>query len=140
MPKYDLSSAVVGDDRPTTLDTVITPLQTKGATGDKETIFENTEWSTYWGAFNENPHLKNSILLRSTWTWGRGWETTPETEVILDHFNGWGKDTAMEIFENLDIQAMICGNGYAEIIWDDAEKRRFPVNVKPLDPGTIRHK
>jgi len=139
MPKYDIGSAVVGDARPTTLDTVITPLVTKGATGDKETIFENNDWTTYNGAFNENPHLKNSILLRATWTWGRGWTADPETEVILDHFNGWGKDTAMEIFENLDIQAMICGNGYGEIIWDDADKRNFPINVKPLDPSAIRH-
>ena len=139
MVKYDLGNLSVGEERPTSLDTVITPLQTKGATGSHETVFENSEWTTYWGAFNENAHLKNSILLRSTWTWGRGWESDPETEVILDHWNGWGKDTAMEIFENIDIQAMVCGNGYGQIIWDDAEKRRFPINVKPLDPSSIRH-
>lgn len=138
MPKYDMGNLSVGDDRPASLETNITPMNTFGVTG-KETIWENNKWSTYWAAFNENPHLKNSILLRSTWTWGRGWVVDPETEIILDHWNGWGKDTALEILENIDIQAMICGNGYGQIIWDDPQKRRFPVNVKPLDPSTIRH-
>ena len=52
MANFNISNTEVGDTRPTSLDTVITPLYTKGATGDDETVADNSKWATYWGAFN----------------------------------------------------------------------------------------
>ena len=137
MTIFNLSNATVGDARPTTLDYEVPPMQTEGATGQKETTYQNNMWSQYWGFFNHRADLKNAILLRATWDVGKGYTADPETTVILDHISGWGKDSFQDILFNLDVCMAIGGDSYAEIMWDD--KKEVLLNLKVLDPSTMRH-
>ena len=52
----------------------------------------------------------------ATWTTGKGYESNPHDEVILDHLSGWGEDTATAIFWNLIVQKKVFGDAFAEII------------------------
>jgi len=135
--EYNISNTVAGDSRPTSLDYAVAPLNTDGISSQNETKHSNGKWSTYWAHFNDNPHLKNAILLRSIWNVGKGYITDTETQVDLDHISGWGKDTFDDILYNMDVVASIGGDSYAEIIWDDKEE--IALNLKPLDPASIDH-
>lgn len=139
MVNLDLNRTQVGDTRPSSLNYVNPPQDTDGVSSQEETTWDNQEWTSNYGDFAQDPHLKNSILNRVIAIWGRGWETDTLTEVRLNHWNGWGKDTAQDIFNNLETVSAINGNAYAEIIWHDEKKRDFPINLKPLHPGSMRH-
>lgn len=138
MVRFDIGNTSVGNI--TSENATIQPIQTEGVSSQKETTHYNTKWSKYYGAYNTNPHLYNAIILNATWTWGKGWKTQDtKTEVLLDHFSGWGKDSAQDIFMNMEKTCLIGGDSYAEIIWNDPDKRVYPVNLKPLDPQSIVH-
>src|ERR1041385_2587377 len=131
MSTLNIINSSVGDERPKTLEVQITPADTNGVSSQKETTYENSFWTEYFGAFQEDPHLKNAILQRAIWTWGKGWTASAETRVIMERWTGWGKDTAQDIFNNMEIIACVNGTSYAQIIWDDDVKRNFPLNLKP---------
>lgn len=117
-------------------DIQVTPLSTDGATGVEEYEWQNSNWTIQWGYFNQIPELKSALLMKATWIVGKGYETDdPETKVILDHINGWGKDTFKDILFNLYLIARLSGDSYAEIIRADDGTL---LNLKPLDPSTIK--
>lgn len=113
---------------------VIPHMSTDGVSGSKETEWINTEWSKYWGLFNDQPDLQTAILLKSYWTVGGGYETAPENNLILDRISGWGKDTFFDILFNLDVTRNIGGDAYAHIIKED----NIFINLKPLDPENMK--
>jgi hypothetical protein len=113
-------------------------LNTDGATGADEYYYQNTNWSTYWGYFNDEDlgEMKNAFIMKSIWNVGKGYTADPETTVILDHISGWGKDTFDDILFNMDLISRLGGDSYSEIIRD--EKTGLLLNLKPLDPGSIK--
>lgn len=135
----NLNNAVVGDNRPESLDYVATPTDTDGISSQKETTYHHNEWRNNYGLFLDDPHFANGILNNSDWIWGGGWEADELTEIRMEQWTGWGKDTALDIFSNMETTAGIEGDAHAEIIWNDKEARDFPINLKPLNPGTIAH-
>lgn len=138
MSNLNISNAVASNMTNVFTATAIAPLNTEGATGVDETTYTNTKWKDHWGVFNEHPELKSAVIMRAIWDVGKGYIADAETTVILDHISGWGKDTFEEILFNMDICRYVGRDSYAHIIWDDKEERNFPLNVKALDPGSIK--
>lgn len=116
-------------------DVSVASLQTDNSQGSEYT-WSDTEWSEYFGLFNEIPELHSAFVMKSIWTCGKGYECDPETKVTLDGIRGFGKDCFRDILFNLDLTKNIGGNSYAEIIRNDEGRL---INLKPLDPSTIRH-
>lgn len=106
------------------------------ASGQKESEWQNSSWSKQWGYFNAVPDLKSAIILKATWNVGKGYTTDPETEVILDHISGWGKDSFQDILHSMEVMKRIGGDSYAEIIRD--KDTNLLLNLKPLDPGSMK--
>jgi hypothetical protein len=117
-------------------DEVVAYLNTDGISDQKETTWINSNWSKYWGLFNEIADLKSAILMKCIWNVGKGWTADPETQVILEHITGWGKDTFDDIIFNMEVIKRVGGDSYAEIIRDPDTD--LIINLKPLDPGSIR--
>lgn len=134
MPKYDIGNATVSDMTTRVPDFTIDSMQTDAATGEKETEYQNSKWTSQWGYFNSVPDLKSAIILKAIWVVGKGFTTDTGTKVLLDHISGWGKDTFEDILFNLEVCKRIAGDAYAEIIREDG----VIVNLKPLNPGSIK--
>lgn len=136
MGQLDLSKAQSSDYANSVDDVEVDSMNTDGVGNQDETKWTNTKWSTYWGYFNQISDLKSALLMKAIWNVGKGFSVDAQTEVILDHVKGWGKDTFQDILFNLEVTRRIGGDAYAEIIRaDDAEKTIL--NIKPLDPGSI---
>lgn len=105
---------------------------------DTATEWENSNWSKYWGYFCLVPEFKSAMIMKAIWTVGKGYETDTDTEVILEHITGWGKDTFLDILFNLEIQRRVGGDAFAEIIRD--KETDTIINLKPLDPGSMKIK
>src|SRR3990167_5475377 len=135
MPNLDIGKSASSDMTNKVADWSVTPMQIDGVSEQEETTYTNAKWTTQWGYFNTIPDLKSAILMKSIWKVGKGYTTDVESEVILSHITGWGKDSFKSILFNLDVIASISGDSYAEIITDDKGNL---INVKPLDPSTIR--
>jgi phage portal protein BeeE len=74
--------------------------------------------------------------MKAIWNVGKGYETDPETKVLLEHISGWGKDTFDDILFNMEVTKRVGGDAFCEIIRDP--ETDIIVNLKPLDPSTIR--
>lgn len=116
--------------------TAITPLSTDGVTGQKETTYTNTKWRDFWAYFNDHPELKAAILMKGIWDCGKGYTADSRTTIILDRIKGMGKSTFNDILFNMDVCRYIGRDSFAEIIRD--EKTGILINLKPLDPSSIR--
>jgi len=108
--------------------------QTDSATGEKETEYQNALASQQLGYYKTIPELKMAIDAKATWTIGKGFEAEPSTSLALSIIKGFGKDTFNSILENMIREYHIYGDAFAEII-RVGEKI---INLKPLDPGTIK--
>jgi hypothetical protein len=101
-----------------------------------ETVYDNPNWSKYLGYYKQIPEFKEAIRALARWSVGRGYEAGPEEQVILDHLIGAGEDSFQSIMTNHIIVKKTNGDAYAEIIKDD--KTGLLINLKPLNPGTMR--
>lgn len=135
METLNIGQAISSDYTNSVDDVEVAPLSIDSATGQNETIWENSKATQQWGYFNANPDLKSAILMKATWNVGLGYTCDSETEVILDHISGWGKDTFQDILYNLEVNKRIFGDAYAEIIKDGD----ILINLKVLNPQKIRH-
>lgn len=129
----EISSAATGDNVTVITDFSVDARQTDAAVGTDETEWSNPKASQYLGYYKEVPELKMAIDVKATWTIGKGFISSPLTELALSNIKGFGKDTFNSILENMIREYNIYGDAFAEIIRDDDKI----VNLKPLDPGTI---
>lgn len=132
----DIGKATLSDQTNVVTDYSIDPKMTDGATGSGETTYMNTKWAQQFGYFNSIADLKSALIMKSVWDVGKGYECDADTQVILEHINGWGKDTFDDILFNLELVKRIGGDSFAEIIRDD--ETGTLINLKTLDPSTIR--
>lgn len=102
---------------------------------DTYSTFYICDWSKWNGYYQAVPELKAVIDKKAVWTVGKGYICDDKTEKILSKWNGNGKDTANDIFENAVKVYSIGGDFFAEII---KNKRGEIKNLKPLNPGTIK--
>ena len=108
---------------------------TDSSSGSNETFWNNTNWPQQLGYYKQIPELRSVIDAKATWTVGKGFKAGKFSESILSGITGWGKDTFNTILENLIRTMQIGGDSYAEIIRGEDN---IMINLKPLDPGTIR--
>lgn len=110
---------------------------TDGATGNKETTWDFSEFSTELGYFEEIPEYRQSIKALANWTVGRGYEAeNSEQKIILEHVIGWGEDTFDSIMWNMMCTKKWLGDAMAHIIRD--EKSQTLLNLKPLPMDVMR--
>jgi len=137
MGNQDIGKAQASNMTTQVADWKVIPMNTDGADSQDETIWQSTKWSIYWGYFNAMPELKQAIMMKAIWNVGKGWASEDKlAEVILNKITGWGKDTFDDILFNMEVTRAIGGDAYAEIIRND---RGTLINLKPLDPSSMRH-
>jgi len=119
--------------------TALTPdsMNLDSPTGADETEWQTTTFTTNLGYYKQIPECKIATDTLVRWTIGDGFiANDAETQVVLDHISGNGLDTFDDILENMYRCARIDGDAFAEIIRD--EKTGLLVNLKPLDPASIK--
>lgn len=136
MPGTNIGNVTMSDMENRVTSYEVAPVQTEGATGQKETEYQITKWPQWFGYYKKIPELKKAIDAYATWVLGKGYETNPETKVLLEHIKGWGEDTFNSILWNMIITKKIAGDAYAEIIRDS--ETGDLINLKPLDPSTVK--
>jgi hypothetical protein len=111
---------------------------TDGATEQKETRWQDTDWPIKFGYYTDEkvPEITIVIDSKATWTVGKGFKADEITTMILDSIKGNGFDTFNTIIENMIRTMMIGGNAYAHIIRDEEDNL---INLKPLDPNAMVH-
>jgi hypothetical protein len=136
MGQLNVNSAVTTDFKNNLPDYSVPSKQTDAAQNQDETEYQNPNAGKYLGYYKTIPELKKAIDALATWTLGQGYTADAETTVILDHITGWGEDTFNSVLWNLLVQKKVYGDAFAEIMRD--EKTGIIINIKPLDPGTIK--
>ena len=131
----NLASAASGN-MSTAVDDVKIALVDTDAADQDETIWINDKWSTYLGIYKAVPEVKTAIDMRAIWTLGKGFTADARASVILNNITGWGRDTFNGILKNMIVARRIGGDSFAEIIRD--EDTGILINLKPLDPGSMR--
>lgn len=135
MPETKIGSADYGDFKNTITDYSVSAVNTDGAGDQKETYYDNSNWSSWLGYYKKIPELAAAIDAKATWTIGKGFKSNPITELALGNIRGWGKDSFNTILENCVRTYHIGGDSFCEII---RNKKGKLINLKPLDPGSIR--
>src|SRR3990167_9000986 len=127
----DLDAAQISDMKNTVGEYSVPTKALDGSYQQKETKWLNTKWTTYWGYFNAIADLKSAMIMKAIWDVGKGWiSEDPETQVILEHIQGWGKDTFDDVLFNMLIQMRVGGDAFAERVLD--EDSGTLLNLKPL--------
>src|SRR3990167_3569442 len=137
MPQTNISGADYSNMSGVVQDRTVETKTPDSAGDTDETVWENTKFSQYYGYYKKIPELKTAIDMRAVWTIGKGYETDDaETQVILDHISGFGCDTFNSVLKKLMIMKRVAGDSFAEVMRD--EDSGLIVNIKPLNPGSIR--
>lgn len=116
-------------------DTSIDLMQTDGISDLKETESTNSLWTQFWGIFNDQPEVKSAILLKATWNVGKGYTTSKVNQLILNRVTGQGNESFDDVLFNMEVIRRVARDSFAAIMRDENDEL---VNVKPLDPGSIR--
>ena len=135
MPDTNISSTAIGDLTNTGTLYSVPAVSTDGATDQKETEWINTNWTSYLGYYKKIPELMTAIDAIAKWTIGKGFTSNELTTLALMRIRGFGKDTFNSILENAIRTYHIGGDAFIEIIRND---EGYLVNLKPLDPATIK--
>lgn len=136
MGQFNVGSATASDLTNVLEDVTVEAKSTDGATGQEETEWLNSRWTLQFGYYNSIAALKKAIDMKAIWTIGKGFKANAEDTVILDHISGYGIDTFNSILKNMIITRQIAGDAFCEIIRD--KETGTLVNLKPLDPGSIK--
>ena len=114
----------------------VSPQTIDEAGHQKETYYQNPNFTKYLGYYKTIPELKQAVDALARWTAGRGWTSDDGTRTRLERIKGWGEDTFDSILWNLLVMKKINGDSYAEIIrWPDNGDL---INLKPLNPQKIQ--
>lgn len=138
MPQLDATKITLSNMSNVVKDWQVTPRTPDGISGQRETYYLNSNFAKQWGYFLAHPDLHSAILMKAIWDVGKGYTTDVITQVQLEHIMGKGKETFGDILFNMDVISLVGGDAYAEIIWEDKKTRSSILNLKVLDPSTIR--
>lgn len=135
MANTKISQASYGDKENTQESYSVYAINTDGVQDQNETCWINSNWSQWLGYYKTIPELAAAIDAKATWTIGKGFSSDKSTEEILLKIKGFGRDTFNTILENCVRTYHIGGDSFCEIVRGDDGSL---INLKPLDPGTIR--
>lgn len=134
MPETDIGSTDYGNVRNVLEDYSVDSVNTDGAGDQKETTYQNVNWSQDYGYYKQIPEFKTAVDTKATWTMGAGFTADEATMLLLNTIKGNGKDSFNSILKNMIKVKTISEDSYAEIIRDEDG---VLVNLKPLDPGSM---
>lgn len=134
MPDTDIGEAEKAAISTYIEDYTVDSQETDQSSGQKESSWQNTNWTTYLGYYKEIPELQTAVDAKALWTMGGGFTADESTTLILNAIKGNGKDSFNSILSNMIRTFTIAGDAFAEII----DHNNFLVNLKPLDPGSIK--
>lgn len=92
-------------------------------------------FSQWHGIYRNIGEFRSTIDIWSRWIVGKKLKISDKDKQTIDRITGNGKDTFRQILLNQKRVSKFNGDSFAEIIRD---KARRLINLKPLDPGTIR--
>ena len=103
----------------------------------KDTDLNNytPDWTKWHGIYRTIPEARSTLDTWCDWIIGKKITMDSKTKKIVDRINGNNKDTFRVILKNVLRTSTICGDGFADINKDKANRL---INLKPLNPGTIR--
>ncbi|KKM05991.1 hypothetical protein LCGC14_1748540, partial [marine sediment metagenome] len=113
-------------------DLTISSASTDGINAAGETVYNNENFTKFYGKYKSSTKLKSIIKKWATWVVGLGLTEESKTEV-LERISGSGEDTILSVLWNMLIIKKVNGDAYAEIIRDGTEL----INLKPLGPSRI---
>lgn len=134
--QYNLNKGMNSDFVNTIPEVLVPQKATDGATGMKETEYSFSDFNKWNGYFYSVPDVQSALIMKAIWNTGKGYDTDVDTQVILEHITGWGKETFDDILFNLDLTSMIGGDSFAEIIRDEASGD--VINLKVLDTQSMK--
>lgn len=104
-----------------------------------EVFVDFPETPNYFGYYKKYGQLKKAIDTLWIYVVGKGFDADTATRVKLDYIKGVGEDTVTNIFWNMGVTSMICGDAFAEIIRAEAAggENRL-INLKPISPERMR--
>ncbi len=116
----------------------VDPARTDGVNAyGEETTWQFTNFSTHYGYYKNISKIKQALDTFATYIIGQGYTTqSVEDKLILEHIDGFGEDTFLSILWNMIVISKINGDSFCEIIRDPKSGKL--VNLKPLDPSTIK--
>ncbi len=110
----------------------ISDQDTDGLNEAGETVYNNENFTKFYGKYKSSTKLKSIIKKWATWVVGLGLTEESKTEA-LERISGSGEDTILSVLWNMLIIKKVNGDAYAEIIRDGTEL----INLKPLGPSRI---
>ena len=134
MAETDIGSTSASDLTNAMTDFSVATMNTDGISDSRETRWQQSKWSKYYGYYIKIPELNSTIDARATWTVGKGYLADEDTVFLLDKIKGYGRDTFNTILENMIRTMFIGGDSYAEIVRDENLEL---INLKPLDTGVM---
>jgi hypothetical protein len=111
--------------------------ESDASTSTSEIEFQDTEWDTNFGIYNDVPLLKALIDRKAIWTVGKGFKVkNAKQKSRLDKIRGNGFDTFNIILQNAVRVYTISEAGFfAEIM---KTKQGELLNLKPLNPSMMK--
>ena len=134
----DISSATSSNMTANVKDVTVPPKKTMEGVSfeNNEISYQNLNWEKQYGYYSTIPEVKACIDTLSIWCVGKKYNTfDADTKVTLEDIRGWGQDTFQTILQNAVVVKRIGGDFFAEIVRNDTTRL---VNLKPLDPSTIK--
>lgn len=114
----------------------VDPAALDAATTDEST-WDFKDASQNLGYYKTIPELKKAVDALAMWTTGKGYKCAlPDSEAILDHISGWGKDCFATVMFGMVVMKKVIGDAFAEIVRDD--KSGKIINLKPISPERMR--
>jgi len=133
MAELDIAKATT----PTTIDDYSVDTIIPDSPADqKETTYDNTEFTKWFGNYKKIAKIKKAIDGYATWILGKGYETDTRTLAIVENLTGWGEDTFMSVLWNAIVTKKVGGDSFTEIIRN--EETGTIINLKPLNPEYMR--
>lgn len=93
------------------------------------------DWTKWHGIYRSIPEARSTIDVWCNWIVGKKLTMDDSTTEIVNRIKGIGNDTFRMILKNQKRVSKICGDSFADIVRDKANRL---INLKPLNPGTIR--
>ena len=133
MPELNIDATTT----PTVVTDYTTPsLQTEGVNEAGETWIDYPEFTKWYGNYRKIAKIKMAINAYATWVVGQCWTADSDLVSELEDIRGWGEDTLLSILWNMLVIKKVNGDAFAEVMRDP--ETGSIVNLKPLDPSTMR--
>lgn len=133
----NISGTTASDLTNTMVDFSVQAETTEGAGAGKEITWQNNEWSKDYGYYLRIPEFKKAVDTKALWTMGAGFTADDVTTLLLRIITGNGKETFNMILKNMIKVKTMSRDSFAEIVRSKKDNNVL-VNLKPLDPSTIR--